>query len=99
MTWVGESGARGRRAHATWRDRTVRGQGVDRILRQGARAPRCRTPSRCTTIDPPAPGAGHARIDPLIVIRWKDIYDALEAALDACETAANVLGNVVVKNQ
>ena len=39
------------------------------------------------------------RIDPLIVIRWKDIYDALEAALDACETAANVLGNVVVKNQ
>ena len=39
------------------------------------------------------------RIDPLVVIRWKDIYDALEAALDACETAANVLGNVVVKNQ
>jgi uncharacterized protein len=38
------------------------------------------------------------RIDPLIVIRWKDIYDALEAALDSCETAANVLGNVVVKN-
>jgi uncharacterized protein len=33
------------------------------------------------------------------VIRWKDIYDSLEAALDACETAANVLGNVVVKNQ
>jgi uncharacterized protein len=39
-----------------------------------------------------------SRIDPLIVIRWKDIYEALEAALDACETAANVLGNVVVKN-
>ena len=39
------------------------------------------------------------RIDPLIVIRWKDIYESLEAALDACETAANVLGNVVVKNQ
>ena len=39
------------------------------------------------------------RIDPLVVIRWKDIYDSLEAALDACETAANVLGNVVVKNQ
>jgi uncharacterized protein Yka (UPF0111/DUF47 family) len=38
------------------------------------------------------------RIDPLVVIRWKDIYEALEAALDACETAANVLGNVVVKN-
>ena len=25
-----------------------------------------------------------ARIDPLIVIRWKDIYEALETALDAC---------------
>ena len=38
------------------------------------------------------------RIDPLIVIRWKDIFEALEEALDACETAANVLGNIVVKN-
>ncbi|HSE82732.1 MAG TPA: DUF47 family protein [Gaiellaceae bacterium] len=38
------------------------------------------------------------RIDPLIVIRWKDIYEALEDALDACETAANVIGNIVVKN-
>ena len=28
------------------------------------------------------------RIDPLIVIRWKDIYEALERALDACKTAA-----------
>jgi uncharacterized protein len=40
-----------------------------------------------------------SRIDPLIVIRWKDIYEALEEALDACEKAANVLGNVVVKNR
>jgi uncharacterized protein len=38
------------------------------------------------------------RIDPLIVIRWKDIFEALEEALDACETAANVIGNIVVKN-
>ncbi|MEX2212123.1 MAG: DUF47 family protein [Gaiellaceae bacterium] len=38
------------------------------------------------------------RIDPLVVIRWKDIHDALEDALDACESAANVLGNIVVKN-
>lgn len=37
-------------------------------------------------------------IDPLIVIRWKDIYEALERALDACETAAHVLTNIVVKN-
>jgi uncharacterized protein len=38
------------------------------------------------------------RIDPLVVIRWKDIYEALERALDACETAANVITNIVVKN-
>jgi uncharacterized protein len=40
-----------------------------------------------------------SRIDPLVVIRWKDIYESLEDALDACETTANVLGNIVVKNQ
>jgi predicted phosphate transport protein (TIGR00153 family) len=39
-----------------------------------------------------------ARIDPLVVIRWKDIFEALESAIDACETAANVVGNIVVKN-
>jgi predicted phosphate transport protein (TIGR00153 family) len=37
-------------------------------------------------------------IDPLIFIRCKDIYEALERALDACETAANVIGNIVVKS-
>jgi uncharacterized protein len=39
-----------------------------------------------------------SRIDPLIVIRWKDIFDALEGAIDGCETAANVVGNIAVKN-
>jgi predicted phosphate transport protein (TIGR00153 family) len=39
-----------------------------------------------------------SRIDPLLVIRWKDIFDGLENAIDACETAANVLANIVVKN-
>jgi uncharacterized protein len=38
------------------------------------------------------------RIDPLIVIRWKDIFEALEDALDAAETVGNVIGNIVVKN-
>jgi uncharacterized protein Yka (UPF0111/DUF47 family) len=38
------------------------------------------------------------RIDPLIVIRWKDVYDGLERGLDACETAANTIGNILVKN-
>jgi uncharacterized protein Yka (UPF0111/DUF47 family) len=39
-----------------------------------------------------------SRIDPLVVIRWKDIFEALEASIDSCETAANLVGNIVVKN-
>lgn len=39
-----------------------------------------------------------SRIDPLIVIRWKDVYDGLERAIDSCETAANVVANIAVKN-
>ena len=38
-------------------------------------------------------------IDPLMVIRWKDVYDRLERALDSCETAANTIANIVVKNR
>jgi predicted phosphate transport protein (TIGR00153 family) len=38
------------------------------------------------------------RIDPVIVIRWKDIYEALEDAIDACDVAAARVGNVLVKN-
>lgn len=37
-------------------------------------------------------------VDPRQIIRWKDIFDALEEATDACERAAHVIGNVVVKN-
>src|SRR3954452_4305651 len=33
-------------------------------------------------------------IDPMIVIRWKDIFETLEAAVDACETVANVLEGI-----
>ena len=39
-----------------------------------------------------------SRIEPLVVIRWKDVFDSLEDAIDACETAANVVGNILVKN-
>ncbi len=37
--------------------------------------------------------------DPLMVIRWKDIYEGLEEAVDACENAADVLEAIVVKNR
>jgi uncharacterized protein Yka (UPF0111/DUF47 family) len=36
-------------------------------------------------------------IDPMVVIRWKDIFESLEAAVDACETAANVLEGIALK--
>jgi len=40
-----------------------------------------------------------ARADPLEVIRWKDIHESLEEAMDACENAADVLEAIVVKNR
>ena len=36
--------------------------------------------------------------DPMMVIRWKDILEALEEAIDSCETAADLVGTIVVKN-
>jgi uncharacterized protein len=37
-------------------------------------------------------------IDPMMVIRWKDIYERLEDAIDSTETAANILEGIVIKN-
>ncbi len=37
--------------------------------------------------------------DPISIIRWKDIYEQLEAAVDACENAADVLEAILVKNR
>jgi predicted phosphate transport protein (TIGR00153 family) len=37
-------------------------------------------------------------IDPMVVIRWKDLFDRLEDAIDACERVANVLQGIVIKN-
>ncbi len=37
-------------------------------------------------------------IDPMVVIRWKDIFERLEDAIDATELIANVLANIIVKN-
>jgi uncharacterized protein len=36
--------------------------------------------------------------EPLRVIRWKDIYDKLEAAVDRCEQAANIIESVIIKH-
>ena len=36
--------------------------------------------------------------DPITVIKWKEIFDFLEAATDRCEDVGNLLEGVVVKN-
>jgi uncharacterized protein len=36
--------------------------------------------------------------DPMIVIAWKDIFERLEDAIDACEKVANILEGIVIKN-
>ena len=36
--------------------------------------------------------------DPISVIKWKEIFDFLEAATDRCEDVANLLEGVVVKH-
>jgi uncharacterized protein len=36
-------------------------------------------------------------IDPMMLIRWKDIFDTLEEAVDDCETVANVLEGISIK--
>lgn len=38
-------------------------------------------------------------VDPLFVIRWKDIYGALENAIDACETVAHHLEGIALKRR
>ena len=37
-------------------------------------------------------------IDPMVVIRWKDVYERLENAIDATEHVANILEGIVIKN-
>jgi uncharacterized protein Yka (UPF0111/DUF47 family) len=37
-------------------------------------------------------------IDPMVVIRWKDLFERLEDAIDATEHVANILAGIVIKN-
>jgi uncharacterized protein Yka (UPF0111/DUF47 family) len=36
--------------------------------------------------------------DPIDVIKWKELYDTIERALDQCEDVANVLESISIKN-
>jgi uncharacterized protein Yka (UPF0111/DUF47 family) len=37
-------------------------------------------------------------VDPMVVIRWKDIFEGLERAIDACETVAHILEGVELRS-
>jgi len=37
-------------------------------------------------------------IDPMVVIRWRDIFLRLERAIDATETSASIVEGIVIKN-
>jgi predicted phosphate transport protein (TIGR00153 family) len=40
----------------------------------------------------------HNATDPLHVLKWKDIYEKLEAAVDRCENVANIIESVIIKH-
>src|SRR5204862_5158881 len=37
-------------------------------------------------------------IDPMVVIRWKDIFERLENAIDSTEHVANIIEGIAIKN-
>jgi uncharacterized protein len=37
------------------------------------------------------------RVGPMVVIRWKDIYELMEDGIDACDRVAQVLRGIAVK--
>jgi len=41
----------------------------------------------------------HEERDPLTVLKWKEIYEKLEAAVDRCEYVANIIESVIIKNK
>ena len=36
--------------------------------------------------------------DPIEIIKWKDVYETLEDAIDSCEDIANILEGIVLEN-
>src|SRR3954453_21069868 len=38
-------------------------------------------------------------IDPMMVIRWKDIFERFEDAIDSTETAVNIMAGIIIKNR
>jgi uncharacterized protein Yka (UPF0111/DUF47 family) len=36
--------------------------------------------------------------NPVEILKWKEIYEALENAIDACEQVAHIIGSILVKH-
>ncbi len=43
-------------------------------------------------------GLFHETRDPMEVIKWKDLYEKLEEAIDRCENVANIIEGVIIKH-
>ena len=43
-------------------------------------------------------GLFESETDPIMIIKWKELYDVLEEVTDCCEDVANVIEGVVVKH-
>ena len=63
--------------------RAARARGRGRPPRRARRSPTCSAPARTRST----------------IIRWKDIHEQIEEAVDACENAADVLEAIFVKNR
>ena len=40
----------------------------------------------------------HDSHDALTVLKWKEVYEKLEAAVDRCENVANIIESVIIKH-
>ena len=40
----------------------------------------------------------HDSHDALFVLKWKEVYEKLEAAVDRCENVANIIESVIIKH-
>jgi uncharacterized protein Yka (UPF0111/DUF47 family) len=91
LAWVlrgaGASVAEGLRALRTGSDLSVHLREIHRLENEGDRLSRDAVASLFA-----------GGIDPMVVIRWKDIFDGLEASIDACETVAHVLEGIALKH-
>jgi uncharacterized protein Yka (UPF0111/DUF47 family) len=38
-------------------------------------------------------------VDPMVVIRWKDVFESLESSVDACERVAHVLEGIALRRR